>query len=82
MKIKLFLLTLIFFTMFFDLSAQKTGKKIVITGKVTDLYDSPVSGAFIMIDGKSTERKTEKSFKVKVAHQLNGCFYNFYRNKG
>ena len=68
MKIKLFLLTLIFFTMFFDLSAQKTGKKLVITGKVTDLYNSPVSGAIIMIDGESTESKTNVKglYKVKV----------------
>jgi TonB-dependent SusC/RagA subfamily outer membrane receptor len=67
--------------MFFDLSAQKTGKKIVITGKVTDLYDSPVSGAFIMIDGKSTERKTDIKglFKVKVkpSAQRIGVFTTF-----
>lgn len=68
MKIKLFLLTLIFFTMFFDMSAQKTNKNIAITGKVTDLYNNPVSGAFIMIDGISTERKTNDKglFKIKV----------------
>jgi TonB-dependent SusC/RagA subfamily outer membrane receptor len=67
--------------MFFDLSAQKTGKKIVITGKVTDLYNSPVSGAFIMIDGKSTERKTDIKglFKVKVkpSAQRIGVFTTF-----
>jgi TonB-dependent SusC/RagA subfamily outer membrane receptor len=68
MKIKLFLLTLMFFTMFFDMSAQKTNKKIAITGKVTDLYNNPVSGAFIMIDGKNIERKTNSKglFKIKV----------------
>ena len=81
MKIKLFLLTIIFFTVFFDLSAQKTNKKITITGKVTDLYNSPVSGAFIMIDGESTERKTNVKglFKVKVkpSAQRIGIFTTF-----
>jgi len=81
MKIKLFLLTIIFFTGFFDLSAQKTNKRITITGKVTDLYNSPVSGAFIMIDGKSTERKTNVKglFKVKVkpSAQRIGIFTTF-----
>jgi len=81
MKIKLFLLTIIFFTGFFDLSAQKTNKRITITGKVTDLYNSPVSGAFIMIDGKSTERKTNVLglFKVKVkpSAQRIGIFTTF-----
>lgn len=81
MKIKLFLLAIILFTMFFDLSAQKTNKKITITGKVTDLYNSPVSGAFIMIDGKSTERKTNVKglFKVKVkpSAQRIGIFTTF-----
>ena len=81
MKIKLFLLAIIFFTVFFDLSAQKTNKKITITGKVTDLYNSPVSGAFIMIDGKSTERKTNVKglFKVKVkpSAQRIGIFTTF-----
>jgi TonB-dependent SusC/RagA subfamily outer membrane receptor len=81
METKLFLLTLIFFAMFFDLSAQKTNKKIAITGKVTDLYSNPVSGAFIMIDGKSTERKTNDQglFKIKVnpSAQKIGIFTTF-----
>jgi len=85
MKIKLFLLALIFFTMFFDLSAQKTNKKIAITGKVTDLYSSPVSGVFIMIDGESTGKKTNVKglFKVKVkpsAHRI-GIFTTFAETK-
>jgi TonB-dependent SusC/RagA subfamily outer membrane receptor len=68
MKTKLFLLALIFFTVFFDISAQKTNKKIVITGKVTDLYNNPVSGAFIMIDGKNLEKKSDSKglYKIKV----------------
>lgn len=81
MKIKLFLLPLILFTMIIDLSAQKTDKKLTITGKVTDLYYSPVSGVFIMIDGKSTGKKTNIKglFKVKVkpSAQRIGIFTTF-----
>jgi TonB-dependent SusC/RagA subfamily outer membrane receptor len=68
MKIKLFLLTLLFFTLFFDVSGQKANKKIAITGTVTDFYKNPVSGAFIMVDGKNTESKTNSKgiYKIKV----------------
>lgn len=68
MKIKLFLLLLLSFIAFFDVSAQKNNKKITITGRVTDVYNSPVSGAFIMIDGKTTTTKTNDKglYKVKI----------------
>jgi TonB-dependent SusC/RagA subfamily outer membrane receptor len=68
MKIKLFLLLLISFIAFFDSPAQKNNKKITITGRVTDLYSSPVSGALIMIDGKNTTAKTDAKgfYKIKV----------------
>jgi TonB-dependent SusC/RagA subfamily outer membrane receptor len=68
MKIKLFLLLLISFIAFFDSPAQKNNKKIIITGRVTDLYSSPVSGALIMIDGKNTTAKTDAKgfYKIKV----------------
>jgi TonB-dependent SusC/RagA subfamily outer membrane receptor len=85
MKTKLFLLILVFFMVFFDLAAQKAGKKIVITGRVTDLYSSPVSGAFIMIDGESTGRKTDvKGFfnvKVKPSAKQIGVFTTFTEMK-
>jgi TonB-dependent SusC/RagA subfamily outer membrane receptor len=68
MKIKLFLLTFISFLLFFDIAAQKNNNKITITGRVTDLYRSPVSGALIMIDGKNTAAKTgdKGQYKIKV----------------
>jgi TonB-dependent SusC/RagA subfamily outer membrane receptor len=81
MKIKLFLLLLISFIAFFDSPAQKNNKKIIITGRVTDLYSSPVSGALIMIDGKNTTAKTNDlgNYKIKVkptASQI-GVFTTF-----
>jgi TonB-dependent SusC/RagA subfamily outer membrane receptor len=68
MKTKLFLLAFISFALFFDLSAQKNNKQITITGRVTDFYSSPVSGALIMIDGKNTTVKTNSrgQYKIKV----------------
>jgi TonB-dependent SusC/RagA subfamily outer membrane receptor len=68
MKIKLFLLVLISFTVSVNISGQGTGKKITITGKVTDFYSSPVSGVMIMIDGKTTTAKTNSKglYKIKV----------------
>lgn len=68
MKIKLFLLLLISILLFTDISAQKNNNKITITGKVTDLLGSPVSGALIMIDGKNSAAKTSDygQFKIKV----------------
>jgi TonB-dependent SusC/RagA subfamily outer membrane receptor len=56
------------FSLFFDISAQKANRKIIITGKVTDFYNSPVSGALIMIDGKPATSKTNSKgyYKVKV----------------
>ena len=68
MKIKIFLLVLLSFALFFDISAQKNNKKITITGRVTGLYSSPVYGALIMIDGKTTPVKTDDKgfYRIKV----------------
>lgn len=68
MKIKFFLLVLISFTMFSEMSAQKADKKITITGKVVDMNRNPVYGAQIMIDGKSTGSVTDNEgyYKIKV----------------
>jgi len=68
MKIKLFLLVLLSFTLISETPAQKTKKKITITGKVVDMYSNPVPGAFIMIDGKTTQWKTNNKgdYKIKL----------------
>jgi len=68
MKIKLILLVFISLVAFPNLSGQKSTKKITITGQVTDLNNSPVSGVMIMIDGKTTSKKTNSKgfYKIKV----------------
>jgi TonB-dependent SusC/RagA subfamily outer membrane receptor len=68
MKTRLFLLLILAVIAFFDVSGQKSNKKITITGRVTDFYSSPVSGALIMIDGNTTRVKTNHkgNYKIKV----------------
>jgi TonB-dependent starch-binding outer membrane protein SusC len=68
MKIKILLLAVLSFALFSDISAQKTNRKIIITGKVTGLYNSPVSEALIMVDGKTTSTKTDSEghYKIKI----------------
>jgi TonB-dependent SusC/RagA subfamily outer membrane receptor len=68
MKIKILLMAVLSFALLFDLSAQKANSKITITGKVTDINNSPVSEALIMINGKTTAAKTNYKgyYKIKV----------------
>lgn len=68
MKTKLLLLVVFFFAIIPDVSSQKSGKKITVTGRVTGVYNSPVPGALIMIDGKNTSVKTndEGFYKIKI----------------
>ncbi len=68
MKIKMFLMAVISLALFIDISAQKAGSKITITGKVTDSNSMPVTGALIMIDGKNTSATTNNKgyYKIKV----------------
>ncbi len=49
-------------------SGQKPGKKIIITGKVTDAGNKPVPAATIFIDKKKTANVTDENglFRVKV----------------
>ena len=50
-------------------SGQKAGKKIELTGIITDINQKPVSGANIFIDNKSTGKLSDKNgiYKVKVS---------------
>jgi len=50
------------------LSGQKAGKKIVVTGKVTDTGGNPVAGAVIFIDNVKTEQLTDVRgiYRIKV----------------
>ncbi len=68
MKSRFLVLLLVSFVMFFDVSAQKAGKKITITGKVVDISNNPVAGAVLMIDGQNTDWKTNTKgiYKIKV----------------
>jgi TonB-dependent SusC/RagA subfamily outer membrane receptor len=68
MKSKVFLLILISFLSITVSSGQKTNKKIVVSGLVTDAQHKPVIGALILIDGKNTNIVTNNQgfYKVRV----------------
>ncbi len=68
MKAKIILLAVLSCLFLFDASAQKKDRKVKITGRVTDVNNSPVMGALMMIDGETTSKKTNSdgSYKIKV----------------
>jgi TonB-dependent SusC/RagA subfamily outer membrane receptor len=51
-----------------SLSAQKSPRRIEISGTVLDVYNSPISNGLIMIDGKKTNSITNERgyYKIKV----------------
>ena len=51
-----------------NLSAQKAGKKITITGNVMDAGNNPIANAIVMIDGQNTSSITdvEGNYSVRV----------------
>jgi hypothetical protein len=68
MKMKILLIAVFSFALIFEISAQKSNRKITITGTVTDLQSSPVPEALLMIDGKTTSIKTNYKgyYKIRV----------------
>jgi TonB-dependent SusC/RagA subfamily outer membrane receptor len=66
MKIKLFLVVLISFGLFHVATAQNSNKKIKISGTVTDKTNNPVRDVFLMIDGKTTDVKTNDQGKYII----------------
>lgn len=68
MRIKLFLISLLYFFCINSLSGQSIDKKITITGSVLDGDKRPIVGAIIMIDDQKTGSITdsEGNYKVRV----------------
>lgn len=68
MKIKIIFLLLISVVCIYGISAQKSNKKITITGTVVDASGNPVGNAIVMIDGKNTSSITDSKgfYQVKV----------------
>jgi TonB-dependent SusC/RagA subfamily outer membrane receptor len=68
MKIKILFLILLSVLSLPSVSGQKTNKKAVISGMVTDQSKHPVSGAIILIDGRNSNKTTNNKgiYKVKV----------------
>jgi TonB-dependent SusC/RagA subfamily outer membrane receptor len=68
MKIKIVFLLLISVVCIYGISAQKSNKKITITGTVVDASGNPVGNAIVMIDGKNTSSITDSKgfYQIKV----------------
>lgn len=67
---KKFAFLLIVFVLFgvSQVNAQKSSKKIVVSGVVTDVNKQPVAGAIILIDGRNTNATTDSKgfYQIKV----------------
>jgi TonB-dependent SusC/RagA subfamily outer membrane receptor len=61
---------LLVFTFIFSMNlvAQNSGKKLTVIGVVTDMNNSPISNAIILVDTKNTGIRTDVNgnFKIKV----------------
>jgi TonB-dependent SusC/RagA subfamily outer membrane receptor len=68
MRIKVILFIIVSFLTVAISSGQKTNKKVIITGIVTDARQRPLAGALILIDGKNTNAVTDNGgiYKLKV----------------
>jgi hypothetical protein len=60
MKVKLFFLVLLSALCITGLNAQKSNKKITITGTVLDASKKPIVNAIIMIDDQKTNSVTDE----------------------
>lgn len=63
-----FLIIIISFIVVSGLSAQNSGKKIIIEGTIIDIEKAPIANAIIIIDDKATSYVTDSSgyYKIKV----------------
>ncbi|MCJ7820289.1 MAG: TonB-dependent receptor plug domain-containing protein [Bacteroidales bacterium] len=68
MKAKVLFLLIIVFTAGFQVQGQKRAKKIMVSSTVTDINNSPVEGAIIVVDGKSKDEvtKSQGTFNIRV----------------
>lgn len=68
MRARIFITILLIIAAAVDLSGQKAGKKITITGIVLDINNQPVPEAIIIVDGKNTNIRTDRDgyYKIKV----------------
>ena len=68
MKIKILFFLMLSVLCFYTISAQKSNKKITITGTVLDAARGPIQNAIVMIDGAKTNSLTDDkgNYKIKV----------------
>lgn len=69
MKVKICLILVLALCQILPVSAQKSAKKIVITGKVVDADQNPLPGVIILVDNKNVNCQTDLKgcYKVRVS---------------
>lgn len=73
MKIKVLFLILLSVLTFYSLSAQKSNKKVTITGIVLNSSKQPIANAIVMIDGEKTSSLTDFQGKYKIKVKPNAA---------
>jgi len=66
MSIRLFFLILLSVLCLNSITAQKNNPEVTITGRVVDVYYSPIVNAIIMIDGQKTNSLTNSNGRYKI----------------
>lgn len=68
MKTKIIITVLLSLLCLTGINAQKSGKKLTVTGTVTDAENKPVANAMLMIDNKNTGTMTDSKgiYKIKI----------------
>lgn len=66
MKIKVFFVILLSVLTVNSINAQKSNKKITITGTVLNSAKQPIANAIVMIDGEKTNSLTDSQGKYKI----------------
>ncbi len=68
MKVRILLSIFLVIISFIGLAGQKSGKKITITGNVTDETGASIANAIIMVDGEKTNIITDRTgfYKIKA----------------
>lgn len=71
MKIKIFLILLLSITVVSVSIGQKSTKKLMVTGQVTDSQNNPITGALILIDDVNTQKVTNSKglYKIRVSSE-------------
>jgi TonB-dependent SusC/RagA subfamily outer membrane receptor len=73
MKIKVLVIIMLSVFSFSSMNAQKSNKKVTITGTVLNSSKQPIANAIVMIDGEKTNSLTDAQGKYKIKVKQNAA---------